>query len=387
MRLSNAEAAASQQVISDVKRHVENILPSRELSVVGSYATGLATPLSNIDFSLAMPEFEKQPSGRGPSPTRPEAKDAGKSALQSLSYSLKEWKGVKSQSVEFLQDARMPLVKAVHFDTGLEIQISTQNLAAFGSTREHVVGYLSEYPSLRPLFMLIRSALAIRNLTNAYEGGLGSYPLIIMIVTALKYSAGRFARHDLGRQLLDVLDFWAKADLYKTGFSTDPLRLFPKVFSGIRGRAEQSRTGRNPAPEDVEPILRNLNMKKPYLLCLQDPANNVNDLGSRAYAIKHIQRIFDIKGKHLINQIAWWDVLPTYERKSWKKAILDGLMKANYHAFERKRMQMEASIGVERKPIRQRDPIVHQTFEELIKRNSTVSELQKFSTHATATPG
>ena len=385
MRLSNAEVAASQQVISDVKQHVESILPSRELSVVGSYATGLATPLSDIDFNLAMPEFEKHPSGRGPSPTRPAAQAAGKSILQTLSYSLKNWKGIKNKSVEFVHYARIPVIKATHLDTGLEIQIATQNLASFIPAQEHVIGYLSEYPTLRPLFILIRSALAIRDLKNVYEGGFGSYPLLIMIVTALKHSAGLFARHDLGRQLLYVLDFWAKADFYKTGFSTDPLRVFPKVFS--RGRARQSGKRRTQAPDDMKKILRNLNMKKPYLLCLQDPANNANDLGSKAYAVKHIQRIFDTKGRHLLHQVEWWDGLETTTRRFWKKGVLDGLMKANYDTLERRRIQIEASIGVERKPVLQGDAVILQTLEELIRHTSTISEPQEPSTSTAASPG
>ena len=183
--------------------------------------------------------------------------------------------------------AHAPLVNCIHRATGLKI--SLQTMAKFQATQQYTAAYLAEIPPLRPLYVLIRHTLEMRNLTTVFDGGLGSYTILMIIVTALKHASGKFAPQDLGAQLLHILDFYGNADLYKQGFSANPPRVFGQSKYKQWPLDERSARSNDPQLRGMDEIVQKSETRKPYLLCLQDPANYFNDPGKNAYAIKHIQ--------------------------------------------------------------------------------------------------
>jgi hypothetical protein len=85
----------------------------------------------------------------------------------------------------------------------------------------------------------------------------------------------------------------------------------------------------------TDPILRGqrqiakLNKAQPYLLCLQDPANPLNDLGAKAFAIKHIQAVFRRAKSNLEKQIQAFEASPPSRARKdrWRRmALLDTLV-------------------------------------------------------------
>ncbi len=162
----------------------------------------------------------------------------------------------------------------------------------------------------------------MRNLNTPFEGGLGSYSLLMMIVAALKQTNGQLARDDLANHLLHVLYFYASADLCRIGFCIDPPRTFNKAGSALF------------------PV----NERKSYLLSLQDPADTANDLGRNAYAIKHVQRLFGQARADIMRDIISWEQKTIAERKNIDGGILNRLVRANYLTFELERRAIENSI-------------------------------------------
>jgi len=327
-------------LISDVRAIIAKVYPRNPLQVVGSYGTGLANSFSDIDFNLSFPDFEKTPLERGPSPTRDKARKAAGRALVRMH-------GTVENSNHFFRNvelvlARVPIVKAEHCGTKLKVEI--QALSTNQNAKEYVASYLAEFPTLKTLYTVIRSALHIRDLTNVHKGGLGSYPIFMMIVNALKQASGKFAHDDLANQFLHFLDFYGTADLYKHGFSVDPPRTVLK--RGNKMSAEDKIARLQDAMLRGIDILEPYNPRKPYLLFLQDPANPVNDLGRKAYGIKHVQCILRHFSESLKESMRRYDEGPM-KTHNWlrTRGFLGNLLEANYESLISNRHGVRSWLG------------------------------------------
>ena len=342
MRLSPREEAAAQLVISDVISVVRTKSAVKPLTLLGSRSTGLATPISDFDFTFALPHslpggWKIPPSVDSlshPEFTKSEIKQTARKALAKMVAYFHS--SSNFGETEFVQFARVPIIRSKHIATGLDVQIQT--MAPYQAAHEHTIAYLSEFPSLRPLYILLRYCLELRNLTTVFEGGLGSYSILMMIVTALKHSSGKFASDDLGGQLMYVLEFYGKANLYEVGFSANPPRVFKKQKKGCSLSLEERNVRLNDPQLSGIDQMTTFYPRKPYLLCLQDPANDLNDLGKNAYAIKHIQATF-------------CRLRESIERKMKKTTVKDSdgstlcylkrLVSADYRHFEAGRIRVE----------------------------------------------
>ena len=332
--LTNDERLSVEQCIDQVTNLINISLPSNPLMIHGSRYTGLAFPLSDIDFRVSIPEYEKDLSARGPSLTRPKAQKAGRKVLRTIGRILD--RSPRYRDVELVWGI-IPLITAIDNPTGLRLQFLA--LSSCLPAREYTVNYLNEYPSLRPLFMLLRHILDIRNLNIVFEGGLGSYPLLIMIVTALKHAPGTFARDDLGGQLLHVLGFYADADLCKDGFSADPPRSFLKRATSNKSKDQNAETG-DRYLAGIETLRKKSQQYYPWLLCLQDPADPVNDLGKKAYQIKHIQATFKVLREAIIQSMAAWERKNAVTRGSTNHSVLLRAIGAKYRMLEYQRSKL-----------------------------------------------
>ena len=342
MEHSAIEKEASRILISDIRGLIAKRYPHNPLLVIGSCGTGLADRLSDIDLALSFPDLEKKPFERGPSSLKIKNQKRLKRALFLLQAIL-DRSNLFQGDVELIH-ARVPIVRAEHRATGLRVELQT--LFPHNIAQEYVASYLAEYPTLRTLFIIFRSALHIRYLNNVHLGGLGSYPTLIMIVNALKHASGRFASDDLASQFLYILDFYGNADLYKYGFSPDPPRQFLKQKEGRKMTAEEKDTRmQDPMLRGIE-IMNTFDGRKPYLLCLQDPADPTNDLGKRAYGIKHVQEMFRKFSQQLKDQMKEWD-----EGKDDQNpyGLLGNFLEASYSALDYQRRKM-------RKWLTERDP-------------------------------
>jgi len=356
MRLTPAEEKAAQSVISDITSITRDHLGDTPLVLLGSRSTGLATPLSDFDLTFpAMPSMDVSAESILIG-DRQKLKSQALSSLRKIQQSLH--RSVRLKGTEVVT-ARVPILETQHQATGLRIQIQT--MAPYQPAQEYTVAYLNEMPSIRPLYIILRYFLEIRDLTTVYEGGLGSYSLLMMIVTALKHSSGTFATDDLGGQLLYILHFYGSADLYRFGFSANPPRMFDKISKGC-SMAERLNRSKDPQLRGIDEIVRNQNSRKPYLLSLQDPANDSNDLGKNAYAIKHIQATFIKARESIVNSLQ--------RRGDFAKAetwsCLDYLVRADYTAFEAKRSRVERSTN--RQMPRDRDYSQYRVQEDFLRR-------------------
>lgn len=335
MRLTPAEETAAQLVVSDVKSITRSSLRKAPLKILGSRSTGLATPLSGINLTVSVISPDHDSGDGKPSAFLQPLIRQAVGLLREVEENFRCSKQL--QNTEFVI-ARIPIIETKHRGTGLKLQIQT--MALHQPAQEYIAAYLNELPSLRPLFILLRYSLEIRCLTTVYEGGLGSYSLLMMIVTALKHSSGTFASDDLAGQLLYVLYFYGSTDLYQYGFSANPPRVFDKRKEGW-SKPERLARSQDPQLRGIDEIVRERNRRKPYLLSLQDPANDSNDLGKSTYAIKHIQAVFNGARQSILGALQPGQEAPKNQQKNQKRSYLDSLVRADYTDFEANRSKVE----------------------------------------------
>lgn len=375
MRLSPQEEAASQLVISDVASLGQSWDKVKEFTLLGSRRTGLAAPTSDFDFAFALKDSELSPIEANTSKAKPADKKKKRKIIQALNkMSTRFHLSENFRNIDLIRSARVPILRSTHVATGLDVQI--QIMTGYRASEDYSIAYLSELPSLRPLYFILRYCLEVRTLTTVFEGGLGSYSVLMMIVTALKHANGKFASLDLAGQLLHVLEFYGLADLYNAGFSAEPPRIFEKQRKDWPLEERITRTS--------DPQLKRIDMmekfypRKPYLLCLQDPANHLNDLGMNAYAIKHIQATFNTARQMI--QAASEEPNNKLDDKSRAWSCLDSLVRADYRHFEKRRSKIVRSLTRgQRMDLDYSKERIDEEFEKRVKQYKGVAEEEKIS--------
>lgn len=330
MSLTPYDIVAASSVLRDVKSIVKKSHPSASVDLLGSYCSGLASATSDLDLRLSLPSLLKDPLSRGPSPGRKKSRNTGLKTLQKLATALS-----KSMSFSDVQMkwGRVDILDIIHCPTKIQVQV--QFAPTPPASLQYIAKYLSEFPTLRPLYILLRSALNIRGLNNVWCGGLGSYTILLMIVYAL--NASELPRHDIAAQLLYILKLYSEADLYKYGFSPDPPRMFDKSIVGMEGNSTARLYGID--------VMRKYQYEGPFLLCLQDPADSSNDLGCKSYAIKHVQAVFRSARERIEIAMREWEAKTESERQNVKNGCLDPLVRALYTSFEERRTRVKKAVG------------------------------------------
>lgn len=331
MRLSPEEETARRLLYQDVSDALGRGCQTR---MVGPHSTGLTTPTSTPIISV---------SHNSRSHSNERVKRSRLTLHQFVQYKLGELPN-KFSSTRWVS----PAIQVRHKATGLGFLL--QEPVQFDMQAEITRINLQEYPTLRALYIALRYFLEIRDLTNPAIGGLDSYPLLVMISAALQKR--QYNTHDetkqgqekhslLGEQLLYFLRFWGWQLMYHDGYTADPFCKFPKVAEEGQdpSKAERQETWISAPRRLGLDSMQKLDTQRPYLLCLQDPADYGQDLGKHAYKIKHIQATFKSAYQRIKNDLAMADKYRSYG-KAKPSSFLCHLLEANYEPLETRRKQV-----------------------------------------------
>jgi non-canonical poly(A) RNA polymerase PAPD5/7 len=187
-----------------------------------------------------------------------------------------------------LRNARYPIVNAQHKPTGIDIQIV--GAPDTHAQREAMAHYLHSIPQLRSVYMVLKTALGIRGLVDVFNGGIGSYGLFMMLTASLQRPHSNPPR-TAAESLLRFLDFYSDLNMEKYGVSVAPPKLFKKhdVFTTATKSHIDAARRRGDNIRAAQWAIGQARVYQPYLFCLQDPADPLNDLGRKSNAIKHLQ--------------------------------------------------------------------------------------------------
>lgn len=318
--LSTEEQQARKKLATALCKRLGRIDNRMDCAVFGSLATALGTPSSDIDISF---NIQADTSRLLPKSDHEEQHFLFSESLSAIKHLF--WQDSAMRSMEVVH-ARNPLVKMKHAYSGTDIQlVMCRNAYASKFAME----YLEEYPHLRPVYMIVRSALEARGFMEPTLGGLGSHSLLMMIVAFLKISPNS-GPANLGAVLHEFFDFYAGFDTYNYGITIEPPSVFEKqhpLGGKDRGTLEEhdEMTKSDDAEVGLQSCLRliikwfNLpqivneidriaktSISRPYLLQLQDPSNFNRNLTSATYRIMDVRQIFRV----LSGKLERWLELP-----------------------------------------------------------------------------
>jgi DNA polymerase sigma len=308
------ESQASNTVVKDLKLRFEELFPNHRTELVGSRATGLALPRSDIDLQI---------SPKSTTTFRPNHRRFLKEVFEAVSHDKDGSHGLVD--IELVK-ATTPIIRAVHCATDLKVQLQIADDGLV--SKKYVQNYIAEFPNLQPLYTLIRSMLEIRGLTGVFGGGVGSYTIVMMVVASLKHSHASSSTDDLSKQLFYFFDMFLDTNFSKTCISVDPPTVYYKHTNLTR---KEGKAGRKVADgvKQGQFMISKTNKEQPYLMCLQDPADPMNDLGKRSHGIKDIQATLCTLLNKLEGEMEAWE----RNGPSQEHAILGPLVGAKYDAF------------------------------------------------------
>jgi non-canonical poly(A) RNA polymerase PAPD5/7 len=335
------------------RHHVRNsaekilgTLDGHQSYAFGSHKTGLAMPYSDIDIGIFEPKYSRH---------------ALQPAMRRL-YSLLN-AGEEYICVVY-RPARRSIITAQHKATGIDIQIVARE-SGFQDMR--VQGYLETIPHLYQLYSVMRTAFGVRGFVDPFIGGISSYGTFMMLAAALTRRGTPLNIHNSpSSQLLHFLSFWANFDTTKYGIALScpastnddgsnllydrPAKLFRKVsFDENLGpekvRAQQAAMvsaakNRQQNQRAAQYRIGRSNPEQPYLLCMQDPASPINDLGGTCHAIKHILQTIKAMHANLVRAMEEHDRTPPIDRPKGETSFLLPLVGRSHELYAERRQRL-----------------------------------------------
>ncbi|KAL1311030.1 hypothetical protein AAFC00_001247 [Neodothiora populina] len=268
------EAAGRRAVYLEMEDLLREAVPIVKTKTFGSETVDLVTPMSDLDIRIFRAD-ESQYSGIDRAKNMKASMDTIYEALEKSPA----WTNIVRHR------GRFPLLGATHVASGLPVQLVAHSGTTVTASQRSQLQYLAEFPTLKPLYLLVRTIFHMRRLTDVWDGGMASYSIFMMTVASLKHQKN--AHDPLVKQLVAFMDFFASFDVYKAGLSIEPPMLFVKKWRDVPQTPTQSperwKVGHGQFILQARPYYQR------YLLCLQDPSDPYNDLGKKSFAIKDIQ--------------------------------------------------------------------------------------------------
>jgi len=315
---TESEKTARQAVARAVTRIHSALAQDCSIMPIGSQTTGLAMPTSDLDFRLHHMNDDI-------------LRNETESAVQRehLIEGLKRLQASIEAHPDFvltdLYVGRFPTLISRHKHTGLRVQIVAS--PDVSKARTHIQHELAHHPNLKAIFIVMRTILDMRKLSDVYNGGLSSYSIFMLVKAALEAQAWErmptlkqavadrrhgitgsmrkdannkgdvyisdsfrpepIAAQTASQQLLYVLNFWSRRfNSYRFGINASNGVIFRKK---TRQTTDLIRMAKADPFIQAQLRMAEPQRSQPYLLCLQDPCNPDNDLGGQAFSFKHIQ--------------------------------------------------------------------------------------------------
>lgn len=151
-----------------------------------------------------------------------------------------------------------------------------------------VQSMLDEYPEARPLFLVVKTLISQKKLNDVVTGGLGSFALLIMVISHLQQWEMNFKDIiPFEHKQLRLLDSFFQ--LYGLALPVDEVGISIRSLGTYYQRKERYPN---------RPIRHYPNGSG---LSVEDPVNNTNELGTNCYRLRVIRDLFSNAAKMLAN--------------------------------------------------------------------------------------
>ncbi|CAK9868100.1 unnamed protein product [Sphagnum jensenii] len=247
------EQQQRKAAVERVSAVVKLIWPSCQVCVFGSFATGLYLPTSDVDVVILDSGCQVRQDG-----------------LKALAKALT--RNAVAKNIQVIGKARVPIVKFVERSSNIAFDISF-DVANGPEAADFIKGAMLALPPLRPLCLVLKIFLQQRELNEVYQGGIGSYALLVMLLAhlqVLNLTSSLPLESNLGILLVDFFDLYGRSlNMKDVGVSC---RIGGSFFS------KKNRGF--------------IDMKRPFSLCVEDPQAPENDIGKNSFAIQKVRSAF-----------------------------------------------------------------------------------------------
>ncbi|KAF2772609.1 hypothetical protein EJ03DRAFT_324615 [Teratosphaeria nubilosa] len=345
MEVTPAEKEARARVVEETRQFVEtylrgglskNTIHNLRADLFGSETTGLATATSDVDIRVHY-QWSDPDSHHLPTPK----------AMRRLCQALDE---SEKYMLAVYRHGKFEIISCQHKASGIDIQIVCSPDTS--TARSWIRYYLDKMPHLRNIFFVIRTALNMRGLVDVFNGGIGSYGLFWMVVAALERRSSK-PPVTSAEQLIHFLDFYSTFDFTKYGLSIFPT---PKTFLKHDFASQQIMSKGPPSPVHsyITAARRRGDLVRagqwsigqtrplqPYLFCLQDPADPVNDLGRKTNGIKHLQATLQGMKRSMENSIIRLEAARRQGDDGYKTSLVAILVGRCHEVWDERRRKVE----------------------------------------------
>ena len=241
------------EIVSKIKKVIGKELPHAIVEVFGSYKTGLYLPTSDIDI-VVFGEWKHLP-------------------LNCLKQAIIRDNISDSENIKVLDRATVPIIKVTENKTEFKIDISFNTLNGVKSALM-IQEFISKFPALRPLVMVLKQFLLQWDYNDVWRGGISSYSLILMTINFLQMHPRvnpLLANENLGILLIEFFE------------------LYGKYFNYVRTAIRVKDGGSYLTKDEIKKQFTNRNES---ILCIEDPFNETNDIGKSSYDALKIKEAF-----------------------------------------------------------------------------------------------
>lgn len=235
-----------------IKHIFESRIPNSCLMAFGSFASKLYLPQSDIDLVLLSPNYDQQ---------------ALMKKAKKVIYSNPE----VFCNIAVITTAKVPLIKCVDIETGIDIDISFNETSGVLAIKEYQNAFRS-HPELKYIMMLFKLFLRQRHFHNSFSGGISSFLLFCMVLAFLReYKKEHITRFgvkslnqiSLGEYTLEFMNF------YGCKFDCDRNQIFLSDGGRVSGKTTPSKD-----------------------FSLISPYNEHEDIGAKAFRCREIFAVF-----------------------------------------------------------------------------------------------
>ncbi|KAF1842572.1 uncharacterized protein K460DRAFT_409975 [Cucurbitaria berberidis CBS 394.84] len=196
----------------------------------GSFPAGLYLPTADMDLVYTS---DRHYNG-GPPVLDFSQKGAHKSLLYKAARRLTDLRICRGHP-NVIANAKVPIIKFTDDLTGLEVDISFENLSGV-QAQATFAEWKRLYPDMVFMVALLKQFLAMHGLNEVHTGGIGGFSIICLIVSYIHHAE---KPANLGECFLGFLKYYGHFDLSRKRIQMHPPAIVDKTSYGIDNRPEK----------------------------------------------------------------------------------------------------------------------------------------------------
>ncbi|KAJ3331577.1 hypothetical protein HDU76_002801 [Blyttiomyces sp. JEL0837] len=166
------EEALRANVIQRYSNAIVPRFPGTSVRCFGSTGTGLLLPWSDIDLVIVDAHREGEP-------------EQGQMSSKLSKIAKRIRQAQLSYDVQVIKRARVPIVKVKDQKTGLLMDFTYHTLGGLKAV-DIVREWADSIPGFKPLVMLLKQFLLVRDLSEVFHGGVGGYGVVLWVLAFMR---------------------------------------------------------------------------------------------------------------------------------------------------------------------------------------------------------